>query len=209
MKANTKKALILSVCALLLVCTTVFTTLAYLTDKSGEVTNTFTIGKVDIDLYETDPTAQDTTAHVTQRTGIKIVPGSVAPKDPTVEVKSGSEACWLYVKVTEANNTLTSDNTQKFIQYDIVSGWTALGASYPGVYYRSVSAADATAGKTYAVIQDKAASPAQNSVSFNSAITSADAEAAATNAPTLTFQAYAIQSDKVASAAAGWTELSK
>ena len=211
MKANTKKALILSVCAVLLVCTTLFTTLAFLTDKTDAVTNTFTIGKVDIDLYETDPTATDPTAKVTQRENIKIIPGDVAAKDPTVEVKAGSEACWLYVKVTETNNTLTSDDTQKYILFDVITGtngWTALDATnYPGVYYRQVAAADATAGITYPVIQDKEATPVQNKVSFNSAITSADAEAALTNVPTRTFKAYAIQSDKVATAAAGWAEV--
>ena len=47
------KALVLTLCAVLLVVATVMGTLAYLTAETGPVTNTFTVGKVDIELKET------------------------------------------------------------------------------------------------------------------------------------------------------------
>lgn len=45
------KALTLSLCAVLLVVTTVFATMAYLTSQDS-VNNTFTVGKVEITLDE-------------------------------------------------------------------------------------------------------------------------------------------------------------
>ena len=51
MKTKTK-ALALALCAVLLVVSTVFVTMAYLTSKTDVVTNTFTVGKVTITLDE-------------------------------------------------------------------------------------------------------------------------------------------------------------
>ena len=47
------KVLVMTLCAVLLVATTVLGTLAYLTDRES-VTNTFTVGQVDITVDEAD-----------------------------------------------------------------------------------------------------------------------------------------------------------
>ena len=78
-------------------------TVAWLTAQTAPVVNTFTYGDIKIDLYEHeyDATKHELTNVVT-KTGVnnyKIIPGVNLPKDPTVEVKAGSEACWLFVKV--------------------------------------------------------------------------------------------------------------
>ena len=151
-----KKTLALVLALTLLVAGVVGGTLAWLTDQTAEVKNTFTVGDINIGLTETT-------------TDYKMVPGNTIAKDPTVTVKANSEACWLFVKVTE------SANLDDFITYAIATGWTELEA---GVYYREVpaSAADQTAK---------------------------------TDAPTLTFKAYAIQKDHFATADAAWAEVSK
>lgn len=173
-----KKTLALVLALTLLVAGVVGGTLAWLTDRTAEVKNTFTVGDINIDLTETT-------------TDYKMVPGNTIAKDPTVTVKANSEACWLFVKVTE------SENLNNFITYTIANGWTKL---QDGVYYREVPAS--AADQTFPVL-------AGNTVTVKSDVTRTMLETAKTDAPTLTFQAYAIQKDHFATAAAAWAEVSK
>lgn len=175
-----KKALALVLALTLLVAGIVGGTLAWLTDQTAEVKNTFTVGDINISLTET--TAD-----------YKMVPGNTIAKDPTVTVKANSEACWLFVQVTE------STDLKDFITYAIAEGWTAL-PGVDGVYYREVptSAAD----QTFSVL-------AGDAVTVKSDVTRTMLETAKTDAPTLTFKAYAIQKDHFATADAAWAEVSK
>lgn len=173
-----KKTLALVLALTLLVAGVVGDTLAWLTDQTAEVKNTFTVGDINIGLTETT-------------TDYKMVPGNTIAKDPTVTVKANSEACWLFVKVTE------SANLDDFITYAIATGWTELEA---GVYYREVPAS--AADQTFSVL-------AGDAVTVKSDVTRAMLETAKTDAPTLTFKAYAIQKDHFATADAAWAEVSK
>lgn len=177
MKKNTL-ALVLALA--LLVAGVVGGTLAWLTDQTAEVKNTFTVGDINIGLTET--TAD-----------YKMVPGNTIAKDPTVTVKANSEACWLFVKVTK------SENLDTFITYAIAEGWTAL-PGVDGVYYREVPAS--AADQTFSVL-------AGDAVTVKSDVTRTMLETAKTDAPTLTFKAYAIQRDHFATADAAWAEVSK
>lgn len=175
-----KKALALVLALTLLVAGVVGSTLAWLTDQTAEVKNTFTVGDINIGLTET--TAD-----------YKMVPGNTIAKDPTVTVKANSEACWLFVKVTE------STDLKDFITYAIAEGWTAL-PGVDGVYYREVPAS--AADQTFSVL-------AGDAVTVKSDVTRTMLETAKTDAPTLTFKAYAIQRDHFATADAAWAEVSK
>lgn len=104
---TTKKALLLALCAVLLVVSTVFATLAYLTD-SDTVTNTFTYGKVGISLDEakvdvdgavTAGADRESTEGRVQANTYKLMPGHEYTKDPTIHVDSDSEICWVFVKL--------------------------------------------------------------------------------------------------------------
>lgn len=173
-----KKTLALVLALTLLVAGVVGGTLAWLTDRTAEVKNTFTVGDINIDLTET--TAD-----------YKMVPGNTIAKDPTVTVKANSETCWLFVEVTE------SENLNNFITYTIANGWTKL---QDGVYYREVPAS--AADQTFSVL-------AGDAVTVKSDVTRTMLETAKTDAPTLTFQAYAIQKDHFTTADAAWAEVSK
>ena len=173
-----KKTLALVLALTLLVAGVVGSTLAWLTDQTAEVKNTFTVGDINIGLTETT-------------TDYKMVPGNTIAKDPTVTVKANSEACWLFVKVTE------SENLNNFITYTVDTGWTKL---QDGVYYREVPAS--AADQTFSVLADDA-------VTVKSDVTRTMLETAKTDAPTLTFKAYAIQKDHFATADAAWAEVSK
>ena len=173
-----KKTLALVLALTLLVAGVVGGTLAWLTDQTAEVKNTFTVGDINIDLTETT-------------TDYKMVPGNTIAKDPTVTVKANSEACWLFVKVTE------STNLKDFITYAIAEGWTAL-PGVDGVYYREVPAS--AADQTFSVL-------AGNAVTVKDTVTKEMLENAKTNAPTLTFKAYAVQKDNVTSASDAWAKV--
>ena len=96
------KALLLTLCAVLLVAASVLGTMAYLT-STAKVENTFTIGKVEIKLDETDVTNQ--TGPRVQANSYKLMPGTTYTKDPTVTVKAGSEESYVRMKVTFNNAT--------------------------------------------------------------------------------------------------------
>lgn len=173
-----KKTLALVLALTLLVAGVVGGTLAWLTDRTAEVKNTFTVGDINIGLTETT-------------TDYKMVPGNTIAKDPTVTVKANSEACWLFVQVTK------SENLDTFITYAIAEDWTAL-PGVDGVYYREVSASDAD--QTFSVLKG-------NTVTVNNTVTKTMLETAKTDAPTLTFKAYAVQKDNVASASDAWAKV--
>ena len=171
-----KKTLALVLALTLLVAGVVGGTLAWLTDQTAEVKNTFTVGDINIDLTETNR-------------DYKMVPGNKLDKDPTVIVKAESEACWLFVQVTE------STNLKDFITYAIAEGWTEL---QDGVYYREVSASNAD--QTFSVLKGDA-------VTVNSDVTKEMLTATDFANPTLTFKAYAVQKDNVASASDAWAKV--
>lgn len=149
-------------------------TIAWLTDKTDPVMNTFTVGDINITLDETTGNEY------------KIIPGTDITKDPKVTVSANSEACWLFVEVTKGD---WNDN----LTYRMAEGWTAL-AGHDGVYYRSVSAADAKAGCSFPVI-------AGDKIIVSDQITKDEI----TVNPTLTFKAYAVQSENVATPETAWS----
>ena len=94
------KALLLTLCAVLLVAASVLGTMAYLT-STDTVTNTFTVGKVEIKLDETDVTNPN--GPRVKANSYKLMPGTTYTKDPTVTVKAGSEESYVRMKVTFNN----------------------------------------------------------------------------------------------------------
>ncbi len=109
------KVLLLIVSAMALVIASIFGTLAYLTDTEA-VTNTFTVGHVDITLDEAKvnecgkPVNKDNKevtdlkdAERVQSNEYHLIPGHVYTKDPTVTVKKGSEESYVRIKVDVEN----------------------------------------------------------------------------------------------------------
>ena len=99
---NAKKALILVLCAALLVGASVMGTLAFLQDETGPVTNTFTVGNVTITMDEAKVTEYgvvDGTDRVTTNT-YKLIPGHTYTKDPTMTVKANSEESYVRMLLT-------------------------------------------------------------------------------------------------------------
>ena len=154
-------------------------TIAYLTDTTGPIANTFTVGNIDIGLAETT-------------TDFKMVPGCNITKDPKVTVVANSEACWLFVKIDE------SANLDDFISYNVASGWTqGNGTDIPSnVWYRSVAAS--TTNQIFPVLAD-------DKVTVKDSVTKTMMDGLTDNTrPTLTFTACAVQADGFTAAADAW-----
>ena len=196
-----KKKITVTVVALALVlCFAIGGTLAWLKTETTPVVNTFTYGDINIDLSESE------------NLNLKMIPGTDITKDPKGTVTAGSEACWLLVKVQE------SDNFDNFMTYAIADCWKLYDTTTTGsdiqtdnttddtyVIYREVDADTAKAGTSYQVLAGKEGY--QNGyVTVNDTVTK-EMFAALTEAtrPTLTFTAYAVQSDNVTTVADAWT----
>ena len=186
------------VIALALGCTVAFGcavggTLAWLTDSTTEVKNTFTTSDITIELTETT-------------TDYQMVPGHTIAKDPKVTVKKGSEECYVFVKITETDakgkNSEDTDVTydfDQFLNYNVITtgdnAWTALDG-VDGVYYREVAAntesdqsfyilvgqGDGELKNGYVTVKDTVDKDMMNALGSDK-----------NNYPTLTFTAYAIQ----------------
>ncbi|MBO5323635.1 MAG: hypothetical protein J6A88_06005 [Oscillospiraceae bacterium] len=141
-----KKVLLLALCAILLVGATIAGTVAYLTSQKT-VTNTFTVGKVEIALTEdliNVETGKKLTGNQAGTTdnlqNIELVPGRTIEKNPKITVSSDSEECYLFVKIE--NNLLTAGKING------LTGWVAVegDANVNGVsiyrYNTTVSAGD-------------------------------------------------------------------
>lgn len=143
------KILATALAAALLVTGTVFGTMAYLTDQD-KVTNTMTVGNIDITLDEAktdaDGTKESPEVRV-QKNTYKLVPGHEYTKDPTVHVEADSEDSYIFVTVDNGIADIEAAETDGYapiLKQITDNGWTAL-TGYEGVYYKEyTSAATAT-----------------------------------------------------------------
>lgn len=197
-RRRTRNVLLIVSMMLVVAMASVGGTLAWLTAQTDSVTNTFTAGDINIELKEHDydpATKSLTTTEVVAESDYKIVPGTNLPKDPFVRVKANSEACWLFVEVTESDNWLTK------MTYELDTGWTKLETTDgKDVYYREV-VATATSDVEFNILKDK-------TVKVPDTITKTELNALNGAKPTLSFKAYAIQKENVDTATDAWTKIS-
>ena len=136
---KTSKALLLSLCAVVLVTASVLGTMAYLT-STDEVVNTFTVGNVAITLDETD--VDNSTPGEDDRdkaNAYKLLPGHEYVKDPIVHVGADSEDCYLFVKVE--NEIADIEDASKSVESQMIkAGWTVVDADN-GIYVYGTTAA--------------------------------------------------------------------
>ena len=192
-----KKTLALLLALVLVFGAAVGGTIAYLTDTTDPVTNTFTVGKVDITLTETFNTDTDGNQK-NDAWKAQLIPGTTYTKDPVVTVTDDSEDCWLFVKFEEKNGAATYlDYTSNLTA---ANGWTqGDGTNIPAnVWYRAV-AKDATVKSFHLLAND--------TVTIDSTAVTNDNMNDAANAE-LVYTAYACQSANM-SVEAAWTEVNK
>ena len=164
-----KKSFVMVLALVLVFAVAVGGVVAWLTDKTGSVVNTFTVGDISIELDETTGA------------NYKVIPGTTIDKNPKVTVKANSEACYLFVKVEKANwndnLTYTIENKNGWISYKTEGDTT--------YYYQQVDATGAEA--TVIPVLDG------NVVNVSTEL----AKGEITAEPTLTFTAAAVQQEKI------------
>lgn len=113
-----KKIVALLLCAVLLVGASVAGTVAYLTSKDT-VTNTFTVGNIQLNLNESDEsTKNDTTDRTEDGNAYHLLPNQTYTKDPTIWVKEGSEEAYIRMIVTVDNYSNMLDAFKSDADYD-------------------------------------------------------------------------------------------
>ena len=187
--------------ALLMACVMAFGvavggTLAWLTDNTAPVVNTFTDSDINITLEETDVEANQTP----NANAYQMIPGYTISKDPKVTVKANSESCYVFVKIDKSANYDTY-----LEQYVVDTAWTQLkddkgtaneadDTNVEGVFYQRV-AKQSTDWSDY-VLKGKEGF-ANGYVTVQTTVTKAQMDAidepATESQPTLTFTAYASQ----------------
>ena len=193
------KALLLILCAMLLLVASALGTVAYLTVQDT-VTNTFSVGKVDATLIEGSAgkrsmRARSTGAPVDENDHI-LMPGHTYTKDHTIHVDAVSEDSYIFVKVEngiasyEAASSAEEGGYRTIADQITANGWTAL-ESAADVYYREYT--KSSTGSDFAVFNTfKIADNANDAESWGSC----DAQVAIT--------AYAVQKDGFDTASAAW-----
>ena len=185
------KALLMTLCAVLLVAASVLGTMAYLTSQDS-VTNTFSIGKIAITLDEAkvDDNGKAVVPEVRVKANTyKLMPGHKYDKDPTVHVEKDSEDAYIFVKV---ENGISAFEAEKTIAKQITGNdWFTLDG-VANVYYKEYTKANVDTSL----------------VVFSNFTIAEGAEAVsgwadATNAE-INITAYAVQKDGFANAKAAW-----
>lgn len=135
-----RKALLLAFCAVLLVAASVLGTLAYLTDETESVTNTFSVGNVAFgdlnggldeaevnklgERLDTDGNVWKDGATLADRVTSNsyfLIPGHVYTKDPVVHLKNSSVPCYVFITV---DNGLTKTIDGKEVSVEPAYGST-------------------------------------------------------------------------------------
>lgn len=201
-----KKILVFSLAALLLVAVGVGGTLAYLTDKTDEVKNTFVATGIDISLTETMKPEGEGTLDGEWKAA--MIPGKTYNKNPIVEINTDvtTVPIYLFVKFDESQvpSGLTYDSTLYDVTGDTktaTNGWTQGTGDIPAdVWYRAWDPATDSATYSWPLLE-------KNQVSIGTGV-----EKNANNqigGGSLTWKAYAIQQFGFESPSAAWTEVAK
>lgn len=201
------KALLLSLCAVLLVTASVLGTMAYLTSRD-QVVNTFTVGSVAITLDETDVDNSTTGADRDQANSYKLMPGHTYTKDPMVTVLNGSEASYIKMTVTFSKASALDaifDPTGAELT-SIFNGYDSANWIYKG------NTKDATADtRTYEFWYKETVGAPNGDVALDALFDSITVPGTITNEQlatienmTITVNAYAIQADGFANADEAW-----
>ncbi len=205
-----KKFLVACLCVALAVLTIAGTTLAYLTSHDT-VTNTFTVGNVQIKLDEAQVNADGTlvpNADRVKANSYKLIPGHTYNKDPMVTVLKGSESSYIKMTVTfskaaelddifkpngaDLTSIFTGYNAANWIAKGNTEDTTANTRTYEFWYKETVAAPTA----------DVALDALFDSITVPSTIT--NTQLATIEGMTITVNAYAIQADGFATADAAW-----
>ena len=205
-----KKTLTVIIALVLVVVMSVAGTVAYLT-SSDTVTNTFTVGNVQIKLDEAKANPDGSlvaNADRVKANSYKLLPGHTYNKDPMVTVLSGSESSYIKMTVTfsKANELDAIFDPDGATLTTIFNGYDSSNWTYKG---NTKNAADNT--RTYEFWYKEAVAAPDGNVALDALFDSITVPGSITNEQlktiegmTIKVNAYAIQADGFANAEAAW-----
>ena len=199
-----KKTIALIIAMCLLIGGAIGGVVAWLIDTTDTVTNTFSVGDINIEISETGMSGLTKDFH--------YVPGKKIDKEPKVTVKADSENAYVFLKVVVENNEVSGISV---INWAIADGWkyivsgvetdaTGVDFTKNGTYYFYRNYTTVATDTDYRVL----AGGTYGQVTVNSNVTKAmvDATLEAT-APALKFAAAAVQSENIGGLAEAWAAL--
>lgn len=207
-RAKARRALLSISLVLVVAFAAVGGTIAWLTDTTSAIKNTFTVGNVDIKLDESKYTrTEDENGNVTGTYGDRaeegnsypLIPGNTYNKDPKVSVTTGSETCYLFVQYIGPTNVDNVEFTPNW------NGWTKLTGNDTNdaagdVYWRIVKNDDTTRD-FYLLTENTGENGQKYTIKVDSTATSATAFE-------MKYKAFAVQKENFTSAALAWKEVS-
>lgn len=167
-------------------------TLAWLTDSTQDVVNTFTTSNIDITLTESD--VDGTYAKPTpDANSYKMIPGYTIDKDPKVTVEIGSEPCYVFVKITKSSNP----SFDEYLTMNIdLKTWIPVKDAADVYVYKDIVDASTTKQNLYIL---NGGTGNRGSVTVKDEVTKSKMDSLSTSElPTLSFKAYATQAYKAA-----------
>ena len=200
-KSVSAKALVILMVLVLLIGCGVGGTLAYLIAAPKSIENTFVAG--DIGALELNETATEDINGDTKTQDYMVIPGVDIAKDPTISFEGHNVKAYVFASVgkvgangwTVSTDGATFTNVGGGVTWNIATGWNYLDTDGDvAVYYQVV--------EKNAKLED-APVIAGNKLTVSSTITQGKLDTDACEA--LTFTAYAIQFDGIATPTAAWT----
>ena len=195
-KKNNRKIIPLLLALALLVCCGIGGTVAWLMDSTEAVTNTFTIGDINLTLVESPYNAASnsynnpvqSTRENPLTNSYPLIPGNSYKKNPKVTVLANSEDCYLFVRMEKIGNP---DNYLDFTFDSTV--WNEL-KDETGVYYREVSKSASDQSWDLLVADDNGYTvTVKKNIVKKGSSTDTDTIEMPDTTPKLVFTAYAVQ----------------
>lgn len=181
-----KKSIALLMALVLVVGGVIGGTVAWLIAAPQTVTNTFTVGAIEIELHETLNAKSDSTVSKNDIWTAQLVPGTTYAKDPKVAVIAPTNVdSYLFVQLDKVNNPDT------YLDYTLnLEGWKAVGGK-SNAWYREVPKAQVVEAKKYESYWNLISG---NKVTVKKDLVESEMP---TLEPQLTFKACAVQKDNL------------
>lgn len=166
-------------------------TIAWLTARTPEISNTFTVGNITLNLTESTTNVPSTTGATT------VVPGQTFTKDTAVVVGANSVKCYLFLRIDEKDNVIPQTADKKIFAWEFnnpdtdsdgKNDWTQYGST--NYYYRVVEASSSPT--TFKLVVD-------NKLTISKELTKENADTLTQQSknPSLSFSAAAVQFDAI------------
>ena len=225
-RRSSEKVLMILLVAVVLIGCAVGGTIAYFTDKTETVTNTFTVG----DIGELTLSEEGATGDTDKTQEFIIVPGIDLVKDPIVTYTPNTNEeyrnldAYVFVEITTSdwaysNKAYTINNgTDTLVSWTVADELTHLNTTTTDgvtktIFYKVVNAADdqgnvVTTATDIHVMKPIANTSVENAtIDVSTEITIENIADIAAKADAIVFKAYAIQKDGFADATAAWAAL--